>query len=388
MDERRGGGMTRREALGLGAGAAGAALLAPMINRNRYRLFAQSAQEYSARTVRLMEESTVLDMLAPWGRDRGRWMADPDSFTEQDFRAYDESGIDVFHIATGVGGVDPFTNVLTFVGRWNGFVASHPDWFMRITTPEHLREVGPSGKVGILVGVQNSEHFRTVDDVEFFHGLGQRVSQLTYNSQNRIGTGCMESDDGGLSDFGADVVARMNEVGMAVDLGHCGDQTTLDGIEASARPPLITHSNVRALVPGYPRNKTDEAIRRMAAKGGVMGMTAVRSFVRGEEPTNVDHLVEHYDYVARLVGVEHVGIGTDHTFEGNDTLSPEQKARLGGRYHDQYRFREKIDIDEMRHPKRTYDLTEGLVRRGYSDADIELILGGNFIRVLSEIWSV
>ena len=387
--------MTRRRLLKLGAGALSSVAAAPMIQRGRYLLFAGTAQEQelSARAVKLVEESTVIDMLAPLSIVSERtdeWLRRPESFTEAELRLYRDSGINVFHDTTGEGASeDSFSGMLQWAAQWNGFLAHHSDWFLRITTPDHLRKVNGSGKIGFLLGLQNSDHFRTLDDINLFFSLGQRVSQLTYNSQNRIGTGCMDRRDGGLSDFGVDVVKRMNEVGMAVDLGHCGDQTTLDGIEVSAKPPLITHTNARALVPGYPRNKTDEIFKKMAAKGGVAGMTAVRSFVRDSEPTTLEHLLDHYDYVAKLVGVEHVGIGSDTDVRGGyDAQSKDDWERTGGRYREQYRFRHKIDMDEMTQTKRTYLLTEGLIRRGYKDSDIALILGANFQRVLSEIWTV
>jgi membrane dipeptidase len=380
--------LTRRNFLSLGVAA-------PAVLRGGYRLFAGTPQEqtFSARATKLIEESTVIDMLAPLSivsERTSEWLRRPESFTEAEFRLYRDSGIDVFHDTTGDSdGADAFTSMLQWAAQWNGFLAHHSSWFLRITTPAHLKEVNRSGKIGFLLGLQNSDHFRTVDDVDLFFGLGQRVSQLTYNSQNRIGTGCMDRRDGGLSDYGIDVVKRMNEVGMAVDLAHCGDQTTLDGIEATVKPPLITHTNVRALNPGYPRDKTDEIFKKMAAKGGVAGMTAVRSFVRDSEPTTIEHLLDHYDYLVKLIGVEHVGIGSDTDIRGGyDAQAKDDWEKTGGRYRGKYRFRHKIDMDEMTQTKRTHLLTEGFIRRGYSDADIALILGGNFQRALSEIWTV
>lgn len=358
-----------------------------MINRGRHRLFAWSADQYSDRTIRLVKESTVLDMLAPWGVESSDWLRDPSTFSQEDFEKYRGSHINVFHIASGASGPQVFENVLTRIARWNGLIAAQSERLMRIDGLADVDRVLDSGRVGVLIGIQNSEHFRMTEDVEFFYSLGQRVSQLTYNTQNRIGAGCMEDRDGGLTHFGADIVQSMNEIGMVVDVSHCGDQTTLDAFEASSKPVLITHANVRELVPGYRRNKTDDAIRRMAETGGVLGLTAVRSFVRDQEPTGLEHLLDHYDYVARLVGVEFLGIGTDKWFEGYDSLPDEARATLGGRFREQYAFRDLIDIEELRHPKRTFDLTEGLIRRGYSDADIQGILGGNFRRALKEIWA-
>lgn len=387
--------LSRRDVLKRGATlAAGAALGAPFVGRGRYELFGGTpwAQEFSERAVRLVREATVMDMLCPLdiaGGNVGRWMRDPGSFTDEDFAYYRDSGIDVFHpTGGGTSGRDAHESARTYFGEWNGFLAHHADRFLRVTEPRHLDEVNGSGRLGVILGLQNSDHFRSVGDVDVFHSLGQRISQLTYNSQNRIGTGSMEDRDGGISDFGADVVARMNEVGMAVDTGHCGDRTTLDAFEISTAPVLITHSNARALNPGYLRNKTDEAIRRMARTGGVMGITMVRSFVKGEEPTTLDSLLDHFDHVARLVGVEHVGIGADTDIRGGyDASPPERWERIGGRYRAEYEFRHKIDMDEMPTQKRTYLLTEGLIGRGYSDEDIRLVLGGNFRRVLQEIWA-
>ena len=292
----------------------------------------------------------------------------------------------MFHIATGVGGTDAYTNVLTFLGLWNGFLAHHHDSLMRIDSPESLDAVKASKKIGVLLGIQNSQHFRTANDVEFFHSLGQRVSQLTYNSRNLIGNGSTERRDDGISDFGVSVVARMNQVGMAVDVSHCGDRTTLDAFEVSTSPVLITHSNCRALVPDHPRCKTDEAIRRMAARGGVMGITGVRMFVKTSEPTTIEHMLDHYDHVRKLVGVQHLGLGSDIDLDGYDDLSPEEQKSLRSNYKDSYGFRDKIDIEGVDHPKRVFDLTEGLIRRGYSDSEIRGVLGDNFRRVLKQIW--
>lgn len=388
--------LSRREVLRRSAVLATAApITAPFVNLGRFELFAGTrwAQEFSERAVRLVREATVIDMLCPLkiaGEDVAGWMRDPSSFSERDFAYYRDSGIDVFHpTGGGTSGRDSHENVRTYLGEWNGFIAHHSDWFVRVTDPSHLDLINESGKIGVILGLQNSAHFDDVDDVDLFHGLGQRVSQLTYNSQNRIATGTMEERDGGISDFGEDVVRRMNEVGMAVDVSHCGDQTTLDAFEISSRPVLITHSNARALNPGYLRCKTDEAIRRMAETGGVMGMTMVRSFVSGEEPTTLDSLLDHFDHVAQLVGVEHVGIGADTDINGGyDASPPDAWERIGGRYRAEYQFRDKIDMDDMPTQMRTYLLTEGLIGRGYGDDEIRMMLGENFRRVLKEIWAV
>ncbi len=376
--------MNRRDFLTIGA----LATAAPFVNRNHYRLFTRQRASYSKRAVDLVTSTTVLDMLSPFKIGRSTWLERPPDFTAADLQRFRDSSISVFHIATGVGGVDAYTNVLRFLGLWNGFLAHHHASLMRIDSAQALDAVKASGKIGVLLGIQNSQHFRTVNDVDAFHALGQRISQLTYNSRNMIGNGSTERRDDGVSDFGVSVIARMNQVGMAVDVSHCGDRTTLDAFEVSARPVLITHSNCRALVPQHPRCKTDEAIQRMASRGGVMGITSVRMFVKAEEPTTLEHMLDHYDHVRKLVGAQHLGLGSDIDLDGYDDLSPDEQRSLRAGYKDSYGFREKIDIEGVDHPKRVFDLTEGLIRRGYSDADIRGVLGDNFRRVLKEIWTL
>lgn len=376
---------TRRQFVGTSA----VALAAPMINRGRFARFPWSTAEYSARCLALMQRSTVLDMLSPLTLNfplMAKWTANPELFAPTDFERFKSSGITVFHVAVGVGGADAFMAGYQFIAGWNSFLAGNDQYFMRIDSTADLGRVKASGKIGILLGVQNSEHFRSLNDVNTFYGMGQRVSQLTYNTRNLIGNGSTERRDEGLSDFGLAIVDRMNTVGMAVDVSHCGDRTSLDAFEVSKKPVLITHSNARALTPGHPRCKPDEVIKKCGAAGGVMGITGVRNFVKASEPTTIEDLLNHFDYVAKMIGVEQVGIGSDIDLDGYDDMPPEEYKRLKAGYKGSYAFRDKIDIDEVAHPKRMFDVTEGLIRRGYQDDQIEGILGSNFRRVLSQIW--
>lgn len=381
--------VTRREMLRRTAFAGAGILGAPMINLSRFRIFAGSPTEYSARAIDLVKQSTVIDMLSVLTLDfakQGKWMLDPESFTAADIQPFKESGINVIHPAVGMGGPNAYENTLKFFASWNAFIANHDAHFIRIDSAVDLDRVKSSGKLGILLGLQNSDHFRRPDDVDFFRGLGQRVSQLTYNSRNLIGNGSTERRDEGISDFGVAIVERMNKVGMAVDVSHCGDRTTLDAFEVSKKPVLITHSNARALVGDHPRCKTDEAIKKVGAAGSVMGITGVRMFVKTDEPTTIEHLLDHYDHVRKLIGPEHLGVGSDIDLYGYDKMPPELNKQLRAGYKGSYGFRDKIDIEGVDHPKRMFDLTEGLIRRKYTDADIRGILGGNFARVLKQIW--
>ena len=169
---------------------------------------------------------------------------------------------------------------------------------MRIDSAADLKRVKKSGKIGVLLGIQNSEHFRRPTTSICSTRLGQRVSQLTYNARNLIGNGSTERRDEGISATSASRSSNaMNKVGMAVDVSHCGDRTTLDAFEISKKPVLITHSNCRALVPGHPRCKTDEAIKKMAAKRQRHGHHRRADVCQSEEPTTVEHVLDHFDHV-------------------------------------------------------------------------------------------
>lgn len=365
--------LNRREFLRRGVFAGGAVAAAPMINRGRFALHAGSRSEYCRRTLDLICESTVIDMLGlvtlDWDK-LARWQRDPLAFRAADFRKLQDSGINVFHPAVDLNTPDPFTAIREWMRGWNTFLGNHPEQFTRIDTAVDLGRAKGEGKIGIILGLQNSGHFRTLEDIEYFHSLGQRVSQLTYNSQNPLGDGCAMAHDSGLTAYGASVIAAMNRLGMAVDVSHSGDCTTLDAINASTKPVLITHSNCRYLNPRHPRCKPDDIIRRMAARGGVMGITAVRGFVRSGEQATVEDVLDHFDHVAKITGIEHLGVGSDNDLDGRD--------RSGYR---------RMDIAGLDNPLRIFELTEGLVRRGYGNRHIALILGGNFRRALAEIWA-
>ena len=383
--------ITRRDLLKCAAGASAGLIAAPWLNFGRFQVFADTTKTYSARAIDLVAQSTVVDMLSVLTLDfakLNKWMADPESFTAADFQAFKDSGINVIHPAFGLGGANAYETTLKFFASLNAFIADRSEYFMRIDSAADLDSVKKSGKLGVILGVQNSEQFRNPADVDFFRGLGQRVSQLTYNARNLIGNGATERRDDGISDFGVSIIERMNKVGMAVDVSHCGDKTTLDAFEISKKPVLITHSNCRALVPGHPRVKTDEAIRRVGANNGVMGITGVRMFVKADEPTSIEDVLNHFDHVRKLIGAQHLGVGSDIDLYGYDAMPPELNKQLRAGYKGSYGFREKIDIEGLNHPKRMFDLTEGLIRRKYSDAEIQGILGGNFARVLKQIWTV
>lgn len=384
--------MNRRDALiALGVGLTAA----PAILRGRYQLFAQSQTRYSARCIKLVEENLVVDLLNQFRFPDysetppriTRWLSMNSSLSSEDAEIYRGTGMTA--LATGHG-ADSYESAMKWFAEWNGLLAQYSDWFMRIDDADDFARAHASKKLGVMLTFQNSQHFRRPDDVNVFFGLGQRISQLTYNMNNGIGSGFLEERDGGLSVFGLSIVQRMNEVGMAVDVSHCADVTTMDAINASKQPVIFTHANCRALTPTLMRNKTDEAIRAMAKSGGVMGVAFIRFLVREQEPVTIEHALDHIDHIHKLVGVEHIAVGSDMDVVGNPNpigggADPRRQPNFS-----RYKYHEDSDgsitVKGLDHPKRMYDLTEGLIRRGYTDSDIRLIIGGNAVRVLGNIW--
>lgn len=373
--------VNRREFLRAGLLAGTGVLAAPMVNRGRFNLFADAADtkaEISARAIDLVGRSMVVDMLGlltlDWPKLYG-WQRKPATFSEADYLKLRQTGVRVFHPAVEPNEPDPYEAALRWTTGWNRFLGAHPEYLVRMDTAEDFARAGSEGKtegkIGVLIGFQNADHFRTAADVETFHKVGQRVSQLTYNSRNRLGCGCKEPQDSGLTPFGAEIVAAMNRVGMAVDISHTADRTSLDAIRVSKKPVLVTHSNCRALV-AHPRCKSDKLIKAMADRGGVMGITVIPAFVKSGQPARIEHVLDHFEHVVRVAGIEHVGLGSDADV---DAIDPRTN-----------RVRPRYNVVGLKHPRRVFELTEGLIRRGYTDRQIELMLGGNFQRVLGEIW--
>jgi len=327
------------------------------------------AADYSTRAADLVAQSNVIDMLGLLTLDwplLDRWQSAPGNFGEADFRKLQDSGISVFHPAVAFEDARAYAITRAWFDKWNRLIDQHPAWFLRIDQSTDLARAKAEGKIGIILGMQDANHLRNLDDLDAFYKMGQRLTQVTYNSENRLGAGCTAARDRGLTKFGQAVVARMNAMGMAIDVSHCGERTTLDAIAASKKPVLITHSNCKSLAPGVARCKSDEAIVAAARNGGVIGLTGVRHFVRAKDPVTLEDALNHFDRVVKIAGIEHVGVGSDTDLNGRGP---------------------QADIAGLNRVNRIFELTEGLIRRGYTDEHIGLILGGNFQRALQQIWS-
>jgi membrane dipeptidase len=373
------------------SGALSAAVAAPAVLRHRYRLFADSADEYPERAITLVRESLVIDMLNQflYRIDKksvlNDWLSRPGAFTKSDFDLFASSGVNATNFGLAASSLDDAEKLFS---KWNAFFMQYPQWLMRISTADDFDQAKRQGRYGILFGLQSSAQFESVDAVDACYFYGQRVSQLSYNFRSLVADGAFEPHDAGVSEFGGKVIDRMNKVGMAVDLGHASDRTKLDACDLSKKPVILSHGNCRALIPGGLRASTDEAIRKLASTGGVMGITCIAFMVKGTEPVTIDDVIDHFDHVRDLVGIEHVAIGSDAGIESNDLGSPQVLKDLLANADPRYHVHGTHEIVAgLEGPKRVYGLTAGLMRRGYTDEQIRLILGQNWRRVLADIWT-
>jgi len=274
--------------------------------------------------------------------------------------------------------------------NWLELFEKHGDRVVLATTGRDIEKAKREGKFAVIMGSQNADILG--DDLDLllvYKKLGIRIIQLSYYRQNLLGEGCGERTDGGLSNFGLEVVEEMNRLGLLIDVSHCRDQVTLDAIKYSQAPVIASHANPRALV-NIIRNKTDEQIRALAEKGGVIGLNAWSPVaeVREDARPTVDDLITMGDYIVKIVGVDHLGIGLDLTpfsiqkqFEEWAQNYPNLRPKGG--WLERNIFTNEEGMDD---PAELIEITKGLVAYGYSDEDIEKILGLNFLRVFKEVW--
>jgi len=252
----------------------------------------------------LYERSLVIDSLC-FGRDWG-----DDVFTA--LRAAGYSGI-----VESLDRTDLQTAIDELV-MWRRRVEEHGDKLLLALTAKDFERARESGRTAVLMNFQDATMLEgDKDNVEALHALGMRSFQLTYNFRNLLGDGCLERTNAGLSDFGVEVVERMNQVGVTVDLSHCGRQTTLDGIEFSGKPVAMTHT-MCAAIREHPRAKTDEALKACAEKGGVTGICALGYFI-GPDPggeTTIEHYADHIEHAVSVAGHDHVALSTDFPPQG------------------------------------------------------------------------
>ncbi len=282
---------------------------------------------------------------------------------------------------------EDFPATMGNIAAWKRWFRDHADLILPVFSTEDIRRAKREARTGIILGFQNTSAFEDrIGYVQLFKELGVGIVQLTYNTQNLAGSGCYESTDTGLSDFGREIVAEMNRVGIMCDLSHVGAATSRDTILASTKPVCYSHCLPSGLK-AHPRNKSDEEMRFMADRGGFVGVTMFPAFLKKGIHSTVDDYVEAIDYVVNLVGEDCVGFGTDFT----QGYGPEFFEWLT---HDKGYARRLTDFGEIINPDgiRTIgeypNLTAAMERAGWPEQKIRKIMGENWVRVLDEVWDV
>lgn len=253
------------------------------------------------------------------------------------------------------------------------------------------------GKVGLIMGWQSMRPIEDkIERIDAYGRLGVKVMQLTYNEANYIGDACLEPRNAGLTNFGVEAIRRMNELGIAIDVSHCGEQTCLDAARYSRKPVLLTHANASALQPRK-RNKSDEVIKAIAQTGGLIGIS-LHGFLNWdgnpERPPSMEGLVANVKHVARLVGYDHIGIGTDfpsvrshaavqHVIEMGEKFYAKSGGDFSRAFGHSVQARYPAGVDSA---KQMHRITEALVKAHIAPENIEKILGLNFLRAFKDIW--
>ena len=263
---------------------------------------------------------------------------------------------------------------------------TYEQWIRPVMSVADIHTAKKEGRVGIILGFQNSSPIE--DDLnllEIFHRLGVRVIQITYNDLNFVGAGCYERQDFGLSQFGIDVIREMNRLGIVIDLSHVGYRTTMETIEISEDPVWFSHTNPRSLV-DHCRNKTDEQVRALVTNGGVVGATVFSPFLPRGYDSTVEDFLEVIDYWVDVAGIDHVSIGLDFTENQTEDWF---RWLMQGKRKDSPVYPLELPLqlpEKIRRADEFPNITEGLLIRGYSEGDVQKILGRNVLRLFERVW--
>ena len=278
-----------------------------------------------------------------------------------------------------------FQGTMQNIAEWKTRFRDHSDLLLQVYTTEDIHRAKREGRTGIVLGFQNVSAFEDqLGYVQLFKELGVGIVQLTYNTQNQVGSGCYETADTGLSDFGREIVSEMNRVGIMCDLSHVGATTSRDTILASTKPVCYSHCLPSGLK-AHPRNKPDEDLRYMADRGGFIGVTMFPPFLEKGVNATVDDYVEAIDYVIDIAGEDSVGIGTDFTQDHG-------AAFFQWITHDKGNARVLTEFGEIVNPKgmRTIgefpNLTAAMERAPWPEGKIRKVMGENWVRILGEVW--
>ena len=339
-------------------------------------------QKVSARAAELYRSSFVLDCnaLASIG-----YQLNGNEGRLKDVR---ESGLTVLKSTLG-GATGTFDETIDDIAAADQLMEKKPALFLKINTARDLEVARQQHKIGVIYSFESASMLEDkVERIELFRKRGVRIMQLSYNRRSAFGVGCLEGDTGGLTERGREAIAKMNGIGVALDLSHANTQTIAEGIVASKKPPIISHSGCRS-VHVHPRNVEDREMKALASKGGVMGIYMLPYLTPSPKQPTVDDYMRHLEHALKTCGEDHVGVGSDVPLHVAETdledmrKSVEQRKAAGiaapGEDRPAY-------IPEMNTSRKMEIVTDALLKRGYTSRVVQKVLGENFKRVFGEIW--
>jgi membrane dipeptidase len=378
-DEQRNIMITRREfAKSLGRAAA-LATLSPVLG------WARDEPTVSAAAAKLYRNAFVLDCNALGGigslLDESGW--------EEKLKVLRESGVTA--VKSGLGAFANFEQALADIAAAEQLMEKTPDLFLNIRTHGDFNRARKERKLGVIYSFETVEMLESkIERIELFRRLGVRVMQLSYNRRSPFGVGCLDGETDGLTELGREAEAKMNEIGVALDLSHSNTQTTADGIAASTKPALITHAGCRAVYM-HPRNKEDREMKALADKGGVMGIYMLPYLTEPPKQPMLDDYMQHLEHALKICGADHVGVGSDVPFFRVETSDLEEMKKTAEK--------RKADgiaapgeerptyIPDLNTPRKMELIADALLKRRYKSSVVEKVLGANFKRVFGEIWT-
>ncbi|MCG8425148.1 MAG: dipeptidase [Proteobacteria bacterium] len=308
-----------------------------------------------------------------------------------------QSGLTCTHLTVGSVGTVPalraFADIMRSIAFWESQIDAHPQALLPIRRAADINRAEKEARTGLVYGLQDGVSFETdLDRLPVMHQFGIRVIQPTYNRRNLLGDGCMEPSDAGLSRTGHQAIEVMNELGILVDLSHCGRRTAADAIAISTKPIAFTHTGCAAVIE-HPRHRSDQELRAVADKGGVVGIYVMPYLAGGRQPEAAD-VIRHLEHAIDVAGEDHVSIGTDGTISPTE-LTDEYRKKFA----DNIRERRESGIAapgetetgylfaaDLNTPRRLETLATMLLARGHSQGRVDKILGRNLLRVFAATW--
>jgi membrane dipeptidase len=372
--------ITRREFTKSLSGAAALVTLSPVLG------WAADEPKVSADAAKIYRDSFILDGNAFAGIGGLLGRSNLDEIT----KLIRESGVTVVKSTLG-GAIGNFEMAVEDIAYAQQLMEKRGDLFLNVRTVADFDRARKEQKLGVIYSFESPNMLEDkIDRIEMFRGLGVRVMQLTYNRRTPFGVGCLDGDTDGLTDLGRKAIAKMNELGVALDLSHSNTKTTADGIAASTKPPLITHAGCRAVYQ-HPRNKEDRELKALAEKGGVVGIYMLPYIAASPKQPMLDDYLQHLEHALKVCGEDHVGVGSDVPFFQVDAEDLEEMKKSAEK--------RKADgiaapgedrppyIPDLNTPRKMELIADALLKRGHKSGVVERILGNNFKRVLGEIWT-